>query len=365
MKLTHLALYNYRNIEELSFECNESLNCLVGQNGVGKTNILDAIYYLSFCKSNLIANDSINVRHGETSFMLQGMYVVDEVPMKVSCAYNLQDKSKVISCNEKKYTRFSDHIGLLPVVFVTPSDVALINESGAERRKFLDAYISMYNREYFNGLLVYNKLLSQRNALLKQDTGIDDTYLSILDEKLSVVGKTLYDIRKQAVVELSQYTMKYYKDISDAEECSLVYESQLDKGDMNTLLEKSRERDKFLTFTTVGVHRDDVLFYFDNNLIKNVASQGQKKSFLLALKFAQYQLITEHRNGDKPLLLLDDLFDKLDKRRARNIFEIIEKQQFGQIFLTDTDKILLQDIFKERKESGIFFMIENGTISRI
>ncbi|MBR4498460.1 MAG: DNA replication and repair protein RecF [Bacteroidales bacterium] len=365
MKIKNISIYNYRNIEELSFDCNDSINCLIGKNGVGKTNILDAIYYLSFCKSNLLANDAANVRNGENSFMIQGTYDVDSVQTKISCAYNQTDKSKVILCNEKKYSRFSDHIGLLPVVFVTPSDVALINESGTERRRFLDAFVSMYNREYFNNLLTYNKLLAQRNSLLKQEAGVDETYLSILDEKLSVVGRALYDERKKAVAELSEYTKSYYSEISTAEECSIQYSSQLNDGDMLTLLAKNHERDKLLTYTTVGVHRDDLHFYFGDNLIKTVASQGQKKSFLLAMKFAQYQLITNYKNGEKPILLLDDLFDKLDTDRARKIFEIVERQDFGQIFITDTDKILLQQVFAEREHSGIFFRVEQGSVTKM
>ena len=251
------------------------------------------------------------------------------------------------------------------MVFVTPSDVALINESGTERRRFLDAFVSMYNREYFNNLLTYNKLLAQRNALLKQEAGVVETYLSILDEKLSVVGRALYDERKKAVAELSEYTKSYYSEISTAEECSIQYSSQLNDGDMLTLLAKNHERDKLLTYTTVGIHRDDLHFYFGDNLIKTVASQGQKKSFLLAMKFAQYQLITNYKNGEKPILLLDDLFDKLDTDRARKIFEIVERQDFGQIFITDTDKILLQQIFVEREQSGIFFRVEQGSVTKM
>ena len=188
---------------------------------------------------------------------------------------------------------------------------------------------------------------------------------SILDEKMSVVGKALFDERKKAVAELSRYTQEYYSRISSSEACSIVYDSQLNKGDMNALLAKNRERDKVLTYTTVGVHRDDLQFYFGDNLIKTVASQGQKKSFLLAIKFAQYQLITNYKNGEKPILLLDDLFDKLDTDRARKIFEIVERQDFGQIFITDTDKILLQEIFTDRAQSDIFFKVENGKVSRM
>ncbi|MCQ2958852.1 MAG: DNA replication and repair protein RecF [Bacteroidales bacterium] len=360
MILKNLSVYHYRNIEEMSFSCNETVNCLIGMNGVGKTNILDAIYYLSFCKSFLQTNDAANVKNGEKSFLIQGNYDVEDVQLKISCAYNQDDKSKIIKCNEKKYTRFSDHIGILPLVFVSPSDISLINEGGSERRKFLDTFISMYNREYFSNLLVYSKLLQQRNSLLKQEGGFDETYLSILDEKLSILGLAIYQERKKVVEILSQRTNSFYSEIAETEECTISYESQLDKGDMRTLLAKNLEKDKILTYTSVGIHRDDLQFYFDGNLVKSVASQGQKKSFLLALKFSQYQLIKEFKNGQKPILLLDDLFDKLDKQRAKNIFDIVEKQDFGQIFITDTDKMLLHDVFKIRQSSGIFWNVESG-----
>jgi len=365
MKIKNLSIFNYRNISELSFDCNETTNCLVGRNGVGKTNILDAIYYLSFCKSNLLSNDALNVRRGEKSFLLQGTYDVEDVSMKVACAYNAEDKTKIIKCNDKKYTRFSDHVGLLPVVFVSPADISLINEGGTERRKFLDVFISMYNREYLSHLLVYNKLLQQRNSLFKQNQVIDDSYLDVLDEKLSVIGASIYEERKKAVSALAERTKSSYSEISTLEECSIEYQSQLAEGNMATLLRKNREKDKILTYTSVGVHRDDLLFRFDDNLIKTCASQGQKKSFLLALKFAQYQLIKEHKNGLKPLLLLDDLFDKLDKERSKNIFDMVEKQDFGQIFITDTDKILLHTVFEQRRENGTFWKVENGTIEKL
>ncbi len=365
MKLTNLSIFHYRNIDELSFECNENVNCIVGRNGVGKTNILDAIYYLSFCKSNLLSNDALNVKHGESSFLLQGTYENNGSITKIACAYNSSDKSKTIKCNDKKYERFADHIGILPVVFVSPADISLIVDGSEERRKFIDAYISLYNHEYLSNLLQYNKLLQQRNSLLKQEQGFDETYVSILDEKLSLLGTSIYMVRKQAVSELSEKTRKFYSMISSTEECSIDYESQLNCGDMRTLLDKNYQRDKFLTYTSVGIHRDDLLFKLNGNPIKNVGSQGQKKSFLLAVKFAQYQLITEFKNGQKPILLLDDLFDKLDKERAKNIFDLVEQQEFGQIFITDTDKILLHSIFDTSKATRTFWNVENGQIEKM
>lgn len=365
MKLTQLSLYNFRNINELTFDCNDSVNCIIGKNGVGKTNILDAIYYLSFCKSNLISKDELNVRHGETAFAINGTYDVDDVIMKVSCAYDSTEKNKIVKCNDKKYTRFADHIGLLPLVFVSPSDISLITDGSVERRKFLDSYISMYNHEYLNKLLSYNKLLQQRNAMLKEPNGFDETYLSILDDKLSMLGTAIFQVRQKAVAELSERTKKFYTTISSTEETGIIYESQLQNNDMKFLLDKNYERDKFLSYTSVGIHRDDLLFTFDNELLKNVASQGQKKSFLLALKFAQYQLTKEFKNGQKPILLLDDLFDKLDKTRANNIFNIVEQEEFGQIFITDTDKMLLSSIFEQKKSRGVFWNLEDGKIIKL
>lgn len=365
MKLTHLSIYNFRNINELSFECNDTVNCIVGKNGVGKTNILDAIFYLSFCKSNLISKDELNVRHGETAFAINGSYDVDDVIMKVSCAYDSNEKNKIVKCNDKKYTKLADHIGMLPLVFVSPSDISLITDGSTERRKFLDTYISMFDHEYLNNLLAYNKLLQQRNAILKQPDGFDETYLSILDEKLSLLGTAIFHVREKAVSELSERTKKFYAAIASTEETGIVYESQLKNEDMKFLLDKNYERDKFLSYTSVGIHRDDLLFTFDNELLKNVASQGQKKSFLLALKFAQYQLTKEFKNGQKPILLLDDLFDKLDKTRANNIFDIVEQEEFGQIFITDTDKMLLDNIFEQKKSTGVFWNVDDGKIIKM
>lgn len=364
MKLRTLSVYHYRNLDELSFDCNEKVNCIIGRNGVGKTNILDAIYYLSCCKSNLMTNDVLNVKHGEKSFLLQGIYDLNDTEVKVSCAYNLEDKSKLIRCNDKKYARISDHLGLLPIVFISPNDVSLIYEGGTERRKFLDGFISMYNREYLSNLLVYNKILQQRNTLLKQDQPIDDVYLSIIDEKLSILGTAIFEERKRAVSALSELAKQFYGKIATTEECSVEYDSQLFSGAMKGLLERNRDKDRCLTYTSAGIHRDDLSFKFNESSLKNTASQGQKKSFLLALKFAQYQLIKEYKNGVKPLLLLDDLFDKLDKERSKNIFDLVDSQDFGQIFITDTDKVLLHTIFEQKREEGIFWQVSNGKIEK-
>lgn len=362
MNLTDLAIYHYRNLQEISLSFDKTINCFVGNNGVGKTNILDAIYYLSFCKSNLFVNDSMNVMHDEHSFMLKGGYDIHSVHYNISCSYTLEDKTKIFKCNDKKYSRLADHIGLLPLVFISPSDMFLITESGSERRKFLDSFISMYDTVYLKNLIAYNKLLQQRNSVLKQEYSIDETYLSILDEKLSVLGTALHAVRNDAIKSLSIEMSRYYSIISSREECSIVYESQLNNCDMHTLLKRSREKDRILTYTSSGVHRDDLQFLFNETSIKTSASQGQKKSFLLALRFAQYHLIRKYKNGDKPLLLLDDLFDKLDKERSMNIFDLMERQEFGQVFITDTDSDLLHVILEQKHLKGNFYTVENGVI---
>lgn len=351
--------FQYRNLEEISFDCNPNINCIIGQNGVGKTNILDSIYYLAFCKSNIVSSDTLNIKHGENSFIINGVFSDKKTSFKVSCGYT--DGEKTISYNEKKYTKFSEHIGIIPLIFISPSDIVLINGSSSERRKFIDSYISLYNREYLQNLVLYNKLLAQRNSLLKQ-SNIDYTYISILDEKLIESGNFIFEERKKTIIDLSKETTKYYQNICSNDECSITYESQLNSNSLAELLEKNFNKDKILTYTSNGIHRDDLEFNFNNSVLRNSGSQGQKKSFLLALKFAQYHSI---RNKKKtfPILLLDDLFDKLDKERTSKVYDIIGSEDFGQIFITDTDKMLLHTFVEQHKNNGSFWLLENGEIS--
>jgi len=361
MHLTNLHTFNYRNIEEISLKCDPKINCIIGKNGIGKTNLLDSIYYLSFCKSNIVTNDSLNVKQDEESFLIKGSYLIKERELQVNCAYTAKEKSKQISCDGKKYTRFSDHIGLLPLIFISPSDISLINGGGSERRRFIDTYISLYNKQYLQDLVSYNKILAQRNSLLKQVSKIDYTYLSIIDESLIKHGISIYNFRKEAIIELSKIATTYYKSISEKDDCEIVYDSQLNEKSFSEILEKSFERDSILGYTSHGVHRDDLSFSFNGGILKTAGSQGQKKSFLLALKFAQYQS-TQAKMKTSPILLLDDLFDKLDTERTKKVFDIIDNQEFGQIFITDTDKALLETFFARKEYNGTFWKLDNGKI---
>lgn len=363
MFVSKLHTFTYRNIEELNLEAGLGIHGIIGKNGVGKTNILDSIYYLAFCKSNIALSDTQNVMHGCDSFSIQGVFEHNTAQYKVHCGYKAPTKEKIIVCNDTKYAKFSDHIGLIPLVFVSPADMLLINGSGGDRRKFIDAYISLYNKEYLQQLLVYNKLLAQRNALLKQGR-VDVSYLAIVDHQMSEACTSIYTIRKQAIEELSVIVNRLYSQIANTEECSLAYDSQLHTMNAFEGLQKNVEKDLILTFTSFGVHRDDINFMYNNVPIKQVGSQGQKKSFLLALKFAQYQIIHQ-KTGVLPILLLDDLFDKLDKERTSKVFDVIEGESFGQIFITDTDKMLMHTFFEARKQTGNFHVFEDGVLQKL
>jgi len=359
MIIKNLHCYQYRNLEDLAFECNANINCIVGQNGVGKTNILDSIYYLAYCKSNIVANDALHVKHGCDAFMIQGEFENADQHYKIHCAY--QNKEKVMSCNEKKYNRLSEHIGLIPLVYISPADASLINDSASERRKFIDAFISIFDKQYLQHLLTYNTLLAQRNSLLKTKR-IDYTYVSVIDERMAYTATEIFNIRKRVIADFSEQVTAWYARINENDKCSVVYESQLNDTPMSDLLQQNFEKDCILTHTSTGVHRDDLLFNFNGGLLKTNASQGQKKSFLLALKFAQYFAIKEKKQMF-PILLLDDLFDKLDKERTQKILDLIGSDDFGQIFITDTNKLLLHSFFEIHKGHSSLWTLENGELT--
>ena len=344
-------------------ECDSSINCIIGKNGVGKTNLLDSIYFLASCKSNIISNDSLNVNNSQTAFLIQGDFFDNKKQYRITCSYDNTEKEKRIICNDKKYSRFSDHIGLIPIIFICPADISLINGGGSERRKFIDNYISQYDSDYLHNLVSYHKILNQKNTILKQDKKIDYTYLEIIDNQLCIYAETIYAKRKDAISELEKITVSYYQTISNIDECSLKYESQLNLQSFEHLLHKNFEKDTILGYTSSGIHRDDINFIFNTGLLKHGGSQGQKKSFLLALKFAQYQSLQEKKK-QSPILLLDDLFDKLDSERTKRVFDIVEGQEFGQIFITDTDKALLETFFSHKKNCGTFWKFEQGTLTK-
>lgn len=354
MILRKLEIVNFKNIGKLNVGFHDKLNCIVGKNGIGKTNLLDSIYYLSHCKSNFPINDEMLIMHGENFFNVQGDFFLNDSSNIVFGAYS-KDKKKVFRRNDKKYNRLADHIGLIPLVFVTPSDISLINGSGAERRRFIDSFISQFNSEYLNNLMFYNKALAQRNKYLKQAgrSKLDLAVLDAIDFQLSDCGTKIFEERRSIVDKLIPHFIKYYSNISSSEEVvGLSYESSLSSESFASLLKKNRDRDLILQHTSQGIHRDDIHFSLSHHLVRLLGSQGQKKSFLLALKFAQYDFISKMK-GQKALLLLDDLFDKLDPVRVEKIVEIVTTHDFGQIFITDTDKETVLTIYERFNKNGV------------
>lgn len=367
MRLTTLHTIDFKNYPELKLEFNAQVNCFVGLNGVGKTNLLDAIHYLSMCKSYFNPVDSQNVRHEQSFFMLRGDFELKDENERIDVAVQRGQKKKV-SRNKKSYERFSEHIGRFPVVMVTPNDAELILGGSETRRRFLDVVISQYDRIYLDHLIRYNKALQQRNALLKDMARagrIDPAALEPWDLQLSEHGKVVHAARKDLLLELEPVFNANYKDISGARETvSLSYESHLFDGEMEGLLRDSLERDRHALYTTKGVHKDDLVFKIGEQPIKKFGSQGQQKSYLLALKLAQFHLLTE-RTGTRPILLLDDIFDKIDEQRVKALLQAVNEEQFGQVFITDTHPERMEEVLGGlRVPSTIFHIKTNESVEQ-
>ncbi len=338
MILKTLSILNYKNFDVQSFQFDAKINCFVGPNGIGKTNILDAIYHLSFGKSYFNPVSSQNIKHNQDFFVIDGVYNKQDRQEKIIVSLKKGQK-KIIKRNGKAYERFSDHIGFLPLVIISPADRDLITEGSDTRRKFMDGVISQSNKTYLLDLINYNKVLSQRNALLKyfalNNTFNADT-LDIYNEQLHTLGHSIYKMRDQFLQEFIPIFKAQYKAISnDNETINLVYKSDLIDGDLNTLLNATIYKDKALQYTSVGIHKDDLSFEIEQYPIKKFGSQGQQKTFLIALKLAQFDFIKNH-SGVSPILLLDDIFDKLDAQRVSQIINLVDNENFGQIFISDT-----------------------------
>lgn len=338
MHLEKLTLVNFKNFESQTFDFQNKINCFVGKNGVGKTNILDAIYYLSFAKSYFNPVAIQNIRHGEGFFMIEGDYNINDRIEKILCSLKKGQK-KVLKRNGKGYEKFSDHIGQIPLVIISPSDRDLVVEGSDTRRKFIDGVISQQNKIYLHDLISYNKILSQRNALLKYfaaNRTFDATSLEVYDDQMIGYGTRIYEKRKEFLKEFIPIFNRKYQIISnDKEQVNLFYKSQLHEMSFRELLENSLKKDKILQYTTTGIHRDDLNFEIGNYSIKKFGSQGQQKSYLIALKLAQFEFI-KHQSHLTPILLLDDIFDKLDESRVAQIVDLVNHDNFGQIFITDT-----------------------------
>lgn len=367
MYLKKLALTNFKNYELNEIEFSPKINCLVGDNGVGKTNILDAIHYLSLTKSFFNNIDSISIRHGEDYLIIQGTFVRDGEEDQIYCAFQKQ-KQKLLKRNGKEYQKLSDHIGRYPVVMISPSDSALISEGSEDRRRFLNKIISQYNPEYLDSVLRYSKALQQRNRLLKdfKSSGkFDNDVLLVWDAQLVKYGTYVFNEREILVNELIPVFQEYYSLISSGKEMvKLTYRSHLKDINFQEALLNSVTKDRFLEYTTIGIHKDDLILEMDDFSVKSLGSQGQQKSYLVALKMAKFDYI-KRKAGFSPILLLDDIFDKFDAERVEQIIRLVGNQRFGQIFITDTHQYRLQDILSSHKTDYKLFKIAGNELEEI
>lgn len=359
MILKSLSLLNYKNFESKTFKFNETINCLVGNNGVGKTNVLDAIYHLSFGKSYFNPIASQNIKHDTEFFVIHGEYNKENKEEKIVISLKRGQK-KIIKRNAKAYEKFSEHIGFLPLVIISPADRDLIIEGSDTRRKFIDSVICQSDASYLNDLIKYNKALGQRNALLKyfalNHTFNADT-LDIYNAQLHQYGTAIFQKREAFLKTFISIFKKRYKAISNGNEAvDLVYKSDLFEGELNTLLKQVINKDKAIHYTSVGVHKDDLIFNIDAHPIKKFGSQGQQKSFLIALKLAQFDFI-KAQSGVNPILLLDDIFDKLDEERVTQIIKLVDAENFGQLFISDTHAERTEKAIKQVHQSYEIFKL--------
>ncbi|HXU25745.1 MAG TPA: DNA replication/repair protein RecF [Bacteroidia bacterium] len=365
MYLKQLSIINFKNYAEATVQFHPKLNCFTGVNGMGKTNLLDAIYYLSFCKSYSNTIDSQNILFDQDFFMLQGLFDTGIEIDEVYCGIKRAQK-KVFKRNKKEYEKLSDHIGLFPLVMISPADTNLITGGSDQRRRFIDGIISQFDKLYLDNLVHYNHILQQRNALLKHFSitrSFDSVGLEVWDEQLVTYGSYIHDAREVFLKEFISVFEKYYALIAENnEQVHLKYVSTIQQ-DYKAALQAAIKKDCALEHTSVGVHRDDLDFLLSENPIKKFASQGQQKTYLLALKLAQYEFI-KNKKGVKPLLLLDDIHDKLDAHRFKKLIDIVSSNEFGQIFITDTHTERMQQLFAHTTDRKIF-KVENAMISEI
>lgn len=362
MHLKSLSLLNFKNYPEAELEFSKEVNCFLGDNGEGKTNLLDAVYYLSFCKSYFNPIDSQNIRFGEDFFMLQGRFDKEDKEETVYCGMKRGQK-KQVKRNKKEYNRLADHIGLFPTVMISPYDSSLIHEGSEIRRKLLDSIISQYDRNYLDDLISYNKALSQRNALLKHFSAeryFDSEALGLWDMQLVEFGQRIHHGRTNFLHDFIPTFQEYFNFISDGHEAvTIEYRSHLNDGDFEQQLKDAARKDQVLNYTSVGLHKDDLIFKIEDHPIKKFGSQGQQKSFLIALKLAQFDCIKQLKNLT-PILLLDDVFDKLDRSRVKRLMELVSDHRFGQIFITDTSPERVPELFSDIPVEFKPFTIKDG-----
>jgi DNA replication and repair protein RecF len=365
MHIRELSLVNFKNFEQAEFKFSENLNCFIGNNGAGKTNLMDAIHYLSFCKSFLNPVDGMNIRFNQDFFMIQGKYLRLDSEELVFCGLKLNQK-KSFRRNQKEYKKLSEHIGLLPLIIVTPSDTNLISGGSEDRRRFIDSVISQYDPVYLENLIRYNRALLQRNNLLKHfvgKSGFQPESIEVWDDQLVRYGQQIHDSRIAFIKKLQPVFQNYYALISGGKETvGLELNSDLNQHDFSQLLRDSLAKDRMLQFTTIGIHKEDFEFDLAGYPIKKFGSQGQKKTYLVALKLAQFDFMKEI-SGLTPILLLDDIFDKLDKNRVEQIIKLVADDHFGQIFITDTNREHLDHMIAKLETESKIFTIADGMVT--
>jgi DNA replication and repair protein RecF len=375
VNLEKLSLINYKNIPTAALELSPKMNCFIGHNGVGKTNVLDAVYFLSFCHSSNNPVDSQVIRHGQDYMMLEGVYSMESGKWRAeSEEREVENDALVISCgmkrgtkkhfkrNKKEYKRLSEHIGLIPLVMVAPSDTLLIDGGSEERRRLMDVVIAQQNRLYMESLSRYNKALTQRNTLLKQDEEPDADVLAIFEEQMAAEGERIFQQRTAFTEELTPLFQTYYEQISGGrEKVSLTYQSHCQRGPLLEVIQRDRWKDRAIGYSLHGVHRDDLEMLLDGHPMKREGSQGQLKTFVIALKLAQFELL-KRSMPTVPILLLDDIFDKLDAERVEQIVKLVGSDDFGQIFITDTNRDHLDHILSTSSHDYKLFTVNNGEI---
>ena len=363
MILKRISILNYKNLEQVDLSFSPKLNCFFGQNGMGKTNLLDDIYFLSFCKSSGNPIDSQNIRHDQEFFVIQGFYeALDGTPEEIYCGMKRRQK-KQFKRNKKEYTRLSDHIGFLPLVMVSPADSELIAGGSDERRRFMDVVISQYDKEYLEALIRYNKALAQRNTLLKSEVPVEEELFLIWEEMMAQAGEIVFRKREAFISEFIPIFQSFYSFISqDKEQVGLTYDSHARDASLLDVIKASRVRDQIMGYSLHGIHKDELNMLLGDFPIKREGSQGQNKTYLVALKLAQFDFLK--RTGTAvPLLLLDDIFDKLDASRVEQIIKLVAGDNFGQIFITDTNREHLDRILHKVGSDYKMFQVDQGVIT--
>lgn len=367
MEIRKLHIVQFKNYQEAEISFFEGINCFIGPNGSGKTNILDAIHYLSMCRSYLNPIDSQNIRFEQSFFMLQSVWNKDGQEVDLYCGVKKGQK-KIFKKNKAEYDKLAEHIGSFPAVMISPYDRNLISEGSEVRRKWMDGIISQFDRRYLENLMRYNRILDQRNALLKNQLKngfFDRESFEVWDEQLLETGHSISTKRQEFLKEFIPIFQLFYDELgASGESVNLIYKSQLIEGDFRSLLAVNMDRDKHLGYTSVGIHKDDLIFELNAHPIKKFGSQGQQKSYLIALRLAQYEWLKKHLNQN-PLLLLDDIFDKLDNNRVEKLMQMVSNHSFGQVLVTDTDEERVKRIFDSIQEPFRMFKVESGKIEQI